>query len=304
MSEQINKVLASTAQSFTTAEQAQARANIGAAAASAGGLAAVYHDSNMTGSGTSASPLGLSSQVKFTNGTSATNVAPGAISATSHVATTWMGPGAFELNNSVGSQTARLVGGSLTFTDTATSEKVNISSIQKWNSYTQVSDGGDSATPVYISGGSALPVATARYNSIRIEGLLANSWTASAVDMIVPLGTMQGMPQGTEPCYVKYAGKLVTPYGVQLSLFCSGETLSTPTSVASAWLDNAYIPAGGGYFNLNGITLGRGNNCNTKATWVSAHFDENPMSSHIEIQDNIGWFMNISVNPVGIVPSV
>lgn len=135
MSEQINKVLASTAQSFSEAEQAQARANIGAAAASA----SVYHDSNMTGAGTSASPLGLSSQVKFTNGTSATNVAPGAISATSHVATTWMGPGAFEVSNTVANKTAYMVGGSLTFTDTATSEKVNISSIQRWNSYSSLS---------------------------------------------------------------------------------------------------------------------------------------------------------------------
>jgi hypothetical protein len=304
MSEQINKVLASTAQSFSEAEQAQARANIGAAAASAGGLASVYHDSNMTGSGTSASPMGLSSQVRFSNSTSATNIAPGALSATSHVATTWMGPGAFEVSNTVANKTAYMVGGSLTLSDSATSEKVDMSSIQRWNSYTQVSDGGDQYSPVYISGGSAIPVETARYVSTRIEGLLANSFTASAVDMIVPLGYMQGMPQGTEPCYVKYAGKLVTPYGVKLSLCCSGETLSTPTSVVSAWLDNAYIPAGGGYFNLNGITLGRGNNCNTKATWVSAHFDENPMNSPITIDDNIGWYMNISVNPVGIVPSI
>ena len=138
MSEQINKVLASTAQSFSEAEQAQARANIGAAAASSVGLTGVYHDANLTGSGTSAEPLGLSSQVRFSNSTSATNIAPGAISATSHVATTWMGPGAFELDNSVYSQTARLVGGSLTFSDSATSERVNISSIQRWNSYSSL----------------------------------------------------------------------------------------------------------------------------------------------------------------------
>ena len=147
MSEQINKVLASTSQAFTTAEQKQARDNIGAAAATAVGLTGVYHDSNLTGSGTSAEPLGLSSQVRFTNSTSATNIAPGALSATSHVATSWMGPGAFELNNSVYNQTARLVGGSLAFTDTATSEKVDLSSIQRWNSYTQVSDGGDKYSP-------------------------------------------------------------------------------------------------------------------------------------------------------------
>lgn len=300
MSEQINKVLADRPQNFTTAEQAQARANIGAAAATAG-FTGVYHDSNLTGSGTSAEPLGLSSQVKFTNSTSATNIAPGALSATSHVATSWMGPGAFELNT-VSNQTARLVGGSLTFTDSATSERVNISSIQRWNSYTQVSDGGDSASPVYISGGTAIPVTTARYVSTRIDGALATSFTASAVDMVVPLGNLQGQPVGTEPCYVKYAGKMVTPYGVKLSLCCSGETLAEPTSTASAFLDNAYVPGGGGYFNLNGITLGLGNNFNTRRTWVSAHFEENPLNATVEIQDNIGWFMNICTNPVGLVP--
>ena len=97
MSEQINKVLASTAQSFTTAQQAQARANIGAmpqASASAfepkityaydsdnaissingsaiggstgAGFSGVYHDGNISGSGTSGEPLGLSSRVVLT----------------------------------------------------------------------------------------------------------------------------------------------------------------------------------------------------------------------------------------------
>lgn len=299
MSEQINKVLVDRPQSFSESEQAQARANIGAAAASAG-FTTVYHDSNLTGSGTSASPLGLSSQVRFTNSTSATNIAPGAISATSHVATSWMGPGAFELST-VSNQTARMVGGSLTFTDSATSERVNISSIQRWNSYTQVSDGGDSANPVYISGGTAIPVTTARYVGIRVNGQLANSFTASAVDMIVPLGSLQGQPGGLDPCYVKYAGKMVTPYGVKLSLCCSGETLAEPVSTASAYLDNAYVPGGGGYFNLNGITLGQGNNFNTKRTWVSAHFEENPLNATVEIQDNIGWYINLP-NTVGLAP--
>lgn len=80
MSEQINKILASTSQAFSTAEMKQARDNIGAigyanldysgsaitgiggsAVGSTGG--AVYHDSNMSGSGTSAEPLGLSDPV-------------------------------------------------------------------------------------------------------------------------------------------------------------------------------------------------------------------------------------------------
>lgn len=310
MSEQINKVLASTAQSFSTAEQKQARDNIGAMAASASSefapasavFSGVYTNNCITGDGTSSSPVGLSSKVKFEQSTSATNVGPGAVSATSTVASTWLGPGAFEVSNTVFNQTAYLAGGSLTFTNTATSEKVNASSIQRWNSYTQVSAGGDSANPVYISGGSAIPVSTARYMSTRIDGTLASTFTASAVDMVVPLGTLQGQPAGTEPCFVKYAGKMVTPYGVKLSLCCSGTTLVEPTSTWSSLLDNAYVPGGGGYFNLNGITPGLGNNSNTTRTWVSAHFDENPLNTQIEIQDNIGWYMDIGTNPVGLVP--
>lgn len=84
MSEQINKVLASTAQSFATAEQKQARDNIGAMAASASSLfystsnpsafiSGVDHDSNLSGSGTDASPLGLNTSITLAkNGESAT----------------------------------------------------------------------------------------------------------------------------------------------------------------------------------------------------------------------------------------
>lgn len=66
MSEQINKVLASTAQSFSEAEQAQARDNIGAMAATATGMSInIEHDSNLSGSGTSSSPLGLASSISL-----------------------------------------------------------------------------------------------------------------------------------------------------------------------------------------------------------------------------------------------
>lgn len=85
MSEMINKVLASTAQAFSTAEQAQARSNIdaqqsitysyqnsqitaidGSAVGQPGALTSVYHDSNLSGSGTSGSPLGLASTINLT----------------------------------------------------------------------------------------------------------------------------------------------------------------------------------------------------------------------------------------------
>ena len=84
MSEQINKVLASTAQSFDSSQKAQARANIAAigfadlnysstditgigGSAIGGGLGEVYHDNNLTGSGTSASPLGVENPILLTS---------------------------------------------------------------------------------------------------------------------------------------------------------------------------------------------------------------------------------------------
>lgn len=68
MSEIINKILASTAQSFSNAEKEIARNNIGALAASASGIQSVNHDTNLTGSGTSSSPLGINIPITFTGG--------------------------------------------------------------------------------------------------------------------------------------------------------------------------------------------------------------------------------------------
>lgn len=96
MSEQINKVLADRPQNFSSAEQAQARANIGAMGSvdmsayvpynvisadadsaitsingsSVGKFTGVSADSNMSGNGTSASPLGLNHTVTLTRPTS------------------------------------------------------------------------------------------------------------------------------------------------------------------------------------------------------------------------------------------
>lgn len=83
MSEQINKVLASTAQAFTTAEQAQARQNIDAQKTiaysydgtritaidnSAVGLNAVSANNCISGDGSSGSPLGLSATAQWSAG--------------------------------------------------------------------------------------------------------------------------------------------------------------------------------------------------------------------------------------------
>lgn len=92
MSEAIRKILASTSQAFTTAEQKQARDNIGAQASlafsysgqtitaidgsavgSPGALTGIYHDNNLSGSGISGLPLGLSSAMMIDIG----NATPG-----------------------------------------------------------------------------------------------------------------------------------------------------------------------------------------------------------------------------------
>ena len=84
MSEQINKVLASTAQAFSTAQKKQARDNNsaqakitysysgstitaidGSAVGNPASLTGVEHDYNLSGSGTSAVPLGLSDPIKM-----------------------------------------------------------------------------------------------------------------------------------------------------------------------------------------------------------------------------------------------
>ena len=84
MSEKLNKVIANLPQAFTTAEQKQARDNIGAQKAISYGYSAssitsidgsavgnpasitgVDHDYNLSGSGTSALPLGLNDPIKF-----------------------------------------------------------------------------------------------------------------------------------------------------------------------------------------------------------------------------------------------
>jgi len=96
MSEQINKVLASTAQAFSTAEQAQARANIDAQKSisysysgdtitaidgSAVGnptamFTGAYANNCISGNGTSGSPLGISSRILFTDTDSSAEYGP------------------------------------------------------------------------------------------------------------------------------------------------------------------------------------------------------------------------------------
>ena len=140
MGSPINKILASTAQSFSEAEQAQARANIGAMAATATGLSAtVEHDSNLSGSGTSASPLGLNTSCTWTISTSGTRVRAGEITLSSHNNTSYFGVGFASLSNPIFGASSTWDGSRLQFNDASgQSERVDLSSIQRWNSYSSL----------------------------------------------------------------------------------------------------------------------------------------------------------------------
>lgn len=133
MSEQLNKVCVNLQQDFTDAQKAQARANIGALAASASGLQSVVHDSNLSGLGTSGQPLGLSSTVRLEQSTSATVLTPGLVSSTSYLASSWVQPGMVWVSNNYQNSTANLVADELRFSASGSSEKVDMSSIYKWN---------------------------------------------------------------------------------------------------------------------------------------------------------------------------
>lgn len=171
MSEQINKVLADRPQSFDSAEQAQARDNIGAMAASASsefapasaGFSGVSANNYITGDGTSGSPLGLSSRARFENSLSATVIGPNELNVHNHIGTSYVGNSFITLNTVLGGgQTSYMNASSLVFTDSAeSSEQVDASSIQRWNSYSAgtpvttnncITGDGTTSNPIGLSG--------------------------------------------------------------------------------------------------------------------------------------------------------
>lgn len=215
MSEQINKVLASTAQAFTTAEQKQARDNIGAMAASASsefapasaGFSGVSANNYITGDGTTGSPLGLSSRAKFENSLSATVIGPNELSVHNHVGTSYVGNAFLNLSiNYNGGATGFMNPSALRFTDSANhSAQVDISSIDKWNSYSAGTwnESGNSLSTGY--GGYQVSAAS-QYNE-------TGNWAARTVAISgSPDQTMYGFqskPAGTATYGVNRLGAFV-----------------------------------------------------------------------------------------------
>lgn len=190
MTAPINKILATTSQAFTTAQQAQARTNIDAQKSiaysysgqtitgidgsavgkinsygysgdtitsidgsavgkinsygysgntitsidgSAVGLSTVSANNGITGNGSSAQPLGISSSLSFVNGNSATVIAPSMLRMSSNSATANLSVGTLGIFNSTMGG-AYLNPTAMWFTDTEHSTaEVTKSAIERWN---------------------------------------------------------------------------------------------------------------------------------------------------------------------------
>lgn len=212
MSEQINKVLASTAQAFTTAEQKQARDNIGAMAASASsefapasaGFSGCSANAPITGDGTSGSPLGLSSRITLASAGAMNDMTPlyqqftaGSLSSLHEAGysnyeqahyTSWIDPQKVVFKNDSGVQ-----------------ERVDYSSIDRWNSYSAGlwNESGNSLSTGY--GGYQVSAAS-QYNE-------TGNWAARTVSISgSPDQTMYGFqskPNGTATYGVNAAGAFV-----------------------------------------------------------------------------------------------
>lgn len=213
MPEQINKVISNLPQAFTTAEQKQARDNIGAMAASASsefapasaGFSGVSANNYITGNGTSGSPLGLSSRAKFENSLSATLIGPNELSVHNHVGTSYVGNAFLNLSvNYNGGATAYMNPSALRFTDSANhSAQVDISSIDRWNSNVWNESGNSLSTGI---GGNQVTAAS-QYN----DG--AGNWAARTVGISgLPDQTLYGFqskPNGTATYGINAAGAFV-----------------------------------------------------------------------------------------------
>lgn len=211
----INKVLCDRSQSFSDVEKAQGRANIGAMAASASsefapasaGFSGVSANNYITGDGTTGSPLGLSSRAKFENSLSATLIGPNELSVQNHAGTSYVGNAFINLSvNYNGGATGFMNPSALRFTDSANhSAQVDISSIDKWNSYSAGTwnESGNSLSTGY--GGYQVSAAW-QYNE-------TGNWAARTVAISgSPDQTMYGFqskPNGTATYGLNAAGAFV-----------------------------------------------------------------------------------------------
>lgn len=205
MSEQINKVLADRPQSFSSGEQAQARDNIGAMAASASsefapasaGFSGVSTNNCITGDGTTSSPIGLSSKVKFENSLSSTIIGPNQLDVHNHVGTSYIGNSFINLSvNYNGGAESYMNASSVRFTDSANNtEVVDSSSIQRWNSYSSLSAGKYSASADLVFDHSSEGFSAWRVENVKnyaINHVLVSGHSGNICDLVVKAPTLTG----------------------------------------------------------------------------------------------------------------
>ena len=169
MTEPINKILATTSQAFTTAQQAQARANIGAQKSiaysysgqtitgidgsavglstygysgdritsidgSAVGLSTASANNGITGNGSSSQPLGVSSSLTFSDSLAKASISPNALRMSGNASTASLNAGTFGILNS-SQESVYVYPTAMWFTDSDHSTaEVTKGSIERWNS--------------------------------------------------------------------------------------------------------------------------------------------------------------------------
>ena len=256
MSEQINKVLASTAQAFSTAEQKQARDNIdaqqsitfnysgssitalnGSAIAQSGALTFVTHDGNLTGSGTSASPLGLAN--------------PSIISGNSHSS---YRADNFVMVSASGGDRSYLNEFVLEFQSAGTSFSVTPASIDLWNSYSAGRGWAESSNSLSTGYGGNQVTAASQYP----DG--AGNWVARTVKASgIPDSTLYGF--GSKASNAN--GSLVGSNGQWLA-YHPGYSAVYLTGTATTY-DSSYLPTGVTWpMRVDVWNLGDGNDKNIK----------------------------------------
>ena len=170
MTEPINKILATTSQAFTTAQQLQARTNIDAQKSiaysysgqaitgidgsavgntttygyigttitsidgSAVGLSTVSVNNGLTGNGSSAQPLGVSSSLTFSDSLSKASISPSTLRMSGNSSTAILNAGTFGILNS-SQESVYIYSNAMWFTDSKhNTAGVTKGSIDRWNS--------------------------------------------------------------------------------------------------------------------------------------------------------------------------
>ena len=342
MSEQINKVLADRPQNFSTSEQAQARANIGAvwtgdmsgyvsysaiAGDTANSAITSINGSSIGGTQVVTATAGVSSYVTSINGSALSGIAPLDEATVSSIASSYAESAASgKLDNSASGTWYPMTGNPSGFINrseqvvTATAgtssyvTSINGSAISGVGSLDKapikVVYGTGFSTSVTSSGDDLILNVdlSAHMGALGTHGKwsMAPVWTATAVDQVLPYANYIGSPYGYDPYYVHWWGVLEAPYAARFDLIESA-TLKDGSPLGEYLLDSCYVPAGNSSFvRLAGISYGYGNNMYMNQVYVKVHWDENPLSATLNIHTQSGYYlalcMGTTIGPILTFP--